>query len=167
MVTSDLVRLCTQGAFALILTQHGPALWLMVLLQAGYFARASAFCRPAPMERVKEAVSVAERQSANRLLSATSDMSAVAGLVITAILIALVGNAWAVGAPRISTEIFAAIVIDIGRSVALFDITHFVIPNGDLGTRGGRTRKSSEGAHDNGGEHRKYADPQAICDHPS
>ena len=98
MVTSDLVRLCTQGAFALILTQHSPALWAMVLLQAGNGA-ASAFFRPVSTGLVQEAIPVAERQSANGLLPATSNISAHAGPVIAAVLIALVGNAWAVGAP--------------------------------------------------------------------
>lgn len=98
MVTSDLVRLCTQGAFALILTLHSPALWAMVLLQAGNGA-ASAFFRPASTGLVEEAVPGAERQSANGLLSATGNISAIAGPVIAAILIAIVGNAWVFGAP--------------------------------------------------------------------
>ena len=79
MVTSDLVRLCTQGAFALILTQHPPTLWAMVLLQAVNGA-ASAFFRPASTGLVQEAVPAAERQSANGLLSATSNISAHARL---------------------------------------------------------------------------------------
>ena len=106
MVTSDLVRLCTQGAFALLLTQHAPVLWAMVLLQAGNGAT-SAFFRPASTGLVQEAVPVTERQSANGLLSATSNISAIAGPVIAAILIALVGNAWAVGADAISFGISA------------------------------------------------------------
>jgi len=68
---------------------------------------------------------------------------------------------------RISTEIVAAIEVDIGRSVALFGITHFVILNGDFGTQGGRARKSSEGAQDAGGQRHKCADLQVIYDHPS
>ena len=79
MVTSDLVRLCTQGAFALILTQRSPALWAMVLLQEGNGA-ASAFSRPASTGLVHKVIPVAERQSANGLLSATSNISARAGL---------------------------------------------------------------------------------------
>lgn len=34
---------------------------------------------------------------------------------------------------RISTETVAAIEVEIGRSVAVFDITHFVILDGDSG----------------------------------
>ena len=71
------------------------------------------------------------------------------------------------GALRISTEIIAAIEVDIARLVALFGITHFVILNGDFGTQGGRSRESSEGAHDFGGQRQKCADLQVIYDHPS
>ncbi|TFB99140.1 MULTISPECIES: hypothetical protein [unclassified Cryobacterium] len=83
---------------ALILTQHAPVLWAMVLLQAGNGA-ASAFFRPESTGLAQEVVRVAERQSANGLLSARSSIFAHAGPVIAAVLIALVGNAWAVGAP--------------------------------------------------------------------
>ena len=51
--------------------------------------------------------------------------------------------------------------------MAVFDITHFVILNGDFGIQGGRTRESSEGAHDHGGQHRKCAVLEVICDYPS
>ena len=68
---------------------------------------------------------------------------------------------------RISTEIIAAIEVDIARSVAVFGITHFVILNGNFGTQGGRSRESSEGAHDAGGRRQKCADLQVIYDHPS
>jgi MFS family permease len=113
MVTSDLARLCTQGAFALVLTQHSPALWSLMLLQAGNGA-ATAFFRPASSGLVQEAVPVAERQSANGLLSATNNTSTILGPVIAAVLIALVGNAWAVGADAISfgvSAIFLARVV--------------------------------------------------------
>lgn len=106
MVTSDLVRLGTQGAFALLLLQHSPAIWAMVLLQAGNGA-ASAFFRPASTGLVQEAVPVAQRQVANGLLSATNNISSIAGPVIAAVLIALVGNAWAVGADAMSFGISA------------------------------------------------------------
>jgi MFS family permease len=106
MVASDLVRLCTQGAFALVLTQHTPALWAMILLQGGNGA-ASAFFRPASSGLVKEAVAADERQSANGLLSATGNVSSIAGPVIAAVLIALVGNAWAVGADALSFGVSA------------------------------------------------------------
>ena len=132
MVTSDLVRLCTQGAFALILTQHSPALWAMVLLQAGNGA-ASAFFRPASTGLVQEAVPAAERQSANGLLSATSNISAIAGPVIAAILIALVGNAWAVGADAISFGISAIFLAQV------------VVPPRVLKERIGIVREIAEG----------------------
>ena len=51
--------------------------------------------------------------------------------------------------------------------MALFGITHLVILNGDFGTQGGRSRESSEGAHDAGGRRQKCADLQVTYDHPS
>ena len=52
----------------------------------------------------------------------------------------------------------AAIHVNIARSVAVFDTTRFVILGGDFGTQGDHTKKSSEGAHDQGGQHRKNAE---------
>jgi MFS family permease len=74
MVVSDLVCLITQGAFAIVLLQHAPALWAMILLQAGNGA-ASAFFRPASSGLVQEAVPPAQRQTANGLLSATGNIA--------------------------------------------------------------------------------------------
>jgi MFS family permease len=106
MVVSDVVRLVTQGLFALVLTQHAPEIWAMILLQAGNGA-ASAFFRPASSGLVQEAVPIGERQSANGLLSAVGNISSIGGPVIAAVLIALVGNAWAVGADAVSFGISA------------------------------------------------------------
>ncbi len=106
MVVSDLSRLITQGAFALVLLQHSPALWAMMLLQAGNGA-ASAFFRPASSGLVQEAVPPGQRQSANSLLSATGNVSTIAGPVIAATLIAFAGNAWAVGVDALSFGISA------------------------------------------------------------
>jgi MFS family permease len=130
MVASDLVRLCTQGAFALILIGHSPALWAMILLQAGNGA-ATAFFRPASSGLVQEAVPVPERQSANALLSATTNISSIAGPVVAALLIAFAGNAWAVGIDALSFGVSALFLyrvvvppraprerIGIGREIA-------------------------------------------------
>jgi MFS family permease len=96
MVASDMVRLGTQGAFAFILIAHTTPLWAMIGLQAANGA-ATAFFRPASTGLVQEAVPTVERQSANGLLSASNNISAIAGPVVAAVLIALVGNGWAVG----------------------------------------------------------------------
>jgi MFS family permease len=106
MVASDLARLCTQGAFAILLIQHSPALWAMILLQAGNGA-ATAFFRPASSGLVQEAVVPSERQSANALLSATNNIASIAGPVIAALLIAFAGNAWAVGLDALSFGVSA------------------------------------------------------------
>ncbi len=106
MVASDLARLVTQGAFALVLLQHAPALWAMMLLQAGNGA-ASAFFRPASSGVVQEAVPSGERQSANGLLSATGNVSTIAGPIIAAAVIAFAGNAWAVGLDALSFGVSA------------------------------------------------------------
>ncbi len=113
MVASDLFRLATQGAFAVLLLQHSPALWAMMLLQAGNGA-ASAFFRPASSGLVQDAVPTGRRQSANGLLSATNNISTIAGPIIAAALIAFAGNAWAVGVDALSfgvSAIFLARVV--------------------------------------------------------
>jgi MFS family permease len=96
MIASDLIRLATQGTFALLLFLPAPALWAMIVLQAANGA-ATAFFRPASSGLIKEAVTVGERQSANGLLSATNNLTSILGPLIAAFLIALVGNGWAVG----------------------------------------------------------------------
>jgi MFS family permease len=106
MVASDVFRLLTQGAFAIVLTQSSPALWAMILLQAGNGA-ATAFFRPASSGLVQEAVAPGERQSANALLSATNNIASIAGPVIAAVLIAFAGNAWAVGLDALSFGVSA------------------------------------------------------------
>jgi MFS family permease len=112
MVVSDLVRLVTQGIFAVLLTQDAPPLWAMMALQAGNGA-ASAFFKPASSGLVQEAVAPGERQTANGLLSATANLSAIAGPLIAAALIALVGNAWAVGADALSFGLSAIFLIGV------------------------------------------------------
>jgi len=163
MVTSDLVRLCTQGAFALILTQHSPALWAMVLLQAGNGAASAFFhgtgaggnSRRRAAERkwvtAGDEQHLRPRRPRDRRRTHRPCRQSLGSR----------------GALRISTEIIAAIEVDIARLVALFGITHFVILNGDFGTQGGRSRESSEGAHDVGGRRQKCADLQVVYDHPS
>ena len=106
MVASDLVRLGTQGAFAFVLVGHSPALWAMVALQAGNGA-ATAFFQPASSGLVQEAVPVEDRQSAIALLSATGNISSIAGPAIAALLIAFAGNAWAVGVDAASFGVSA------------------------------------------------------------
>lgn len=106
MVASDLVRMVTQGLFALLLLQHSPALWAMILLQAANGA-ATAFFRPASSGLVQEAVVPGERQSANALLSVTNNVASIAGPVVAAALIAFAGNAWAVGVDAVSFGVSA------------------------------------------------------------
>jgi MFS family permease len=132
MVASDLIRLCTQGAFAILLFQHSPALWAMILLQAGNGA-ATAFFRPASSGLVQEAVPVAERQSANGLLSATNNIASIAGPVIAATLIALVGNGWAVG---IDAASFAVSALFLSR---------VIVPMRIIKERTGIVREIAEG----------------------
>jgi MFS family permease len=112
MVVSDLVRLVTQGMFAVLLLQDAPPLWAMMALQAGNGA-ASAFFKPASSGLVQEAVAPGERQSANGLLSATSNISAIAGPLIAAVLIALIGNAWAVGVDALSFGLSAIFLVGV------------------------------------------------------
>jgi predicted MFS family arabinose efflux permease len=101
MVASDLVRLLTQGGFALLLLLPDPALGAVLALQFVNGA-ATAFFRPAASGLVQEAVPPAERQSATALLSGSNNLSSIVGPAIAAGLIALVGNAAAVGVDALS-----------------------------------------------------------------
>ncbi len=101
MVASDLIRLGTQGGFALLLLMPSPPLAAIVVLQAANGA-ASAFFRPASSGLLQEAVPVVERQPANALMSGTQNLSSVIGPGIAAALIAVAGNAVAVGVDAVS-----------------------------------------------------------------
>jgi MFS family permease len=112
MVASDLARLGTQGVFALVLIGHAPPLWALMLLQAGNGA-ATAFFRPASSGLVQEAVPTEYRQSANALLSAAGNITAIAGPAIAGILVAVAGNAWAVAIDALSFAVSAAFLYGV------------------------------------------------------
>lgn len=112
MVVSDLVRFGSQGVFALLLLIPDPSLWLLLLVQA-VNGTATAFFRPASSGLVQEAVPSGERQQANALLSSTSNLSAIVGPALAAILIATAGNAWAVGADAISFLLSAVFLVGL------------------------------------------------------
>lgn len=112
MAASDLVRMLTQGGFALLLLGTVPALWSLMLLQA-VNGTATAFFRPASSGLVQEAVPPGERQSANALLSGASNVSSIAGPAVAAVLIAFAGNAWAVGADALSFGLSALFLIGV------------------------------------------------------
>ncbi len=119
MVVSDLVCLVSQGAFALLLIGHAPAIWALMLIQAVNGA-ASAFFRPASSGLVQEAVPASDRQSANALLSAAQNTSSIAGPAIAAILIAFAGNAWALGIDAATfgiSALFLARVVVAAREI--------------------------------------------------
>jgi len=112
MVVSDLARLGTQGAFALVLLVPDAPLWMLLVLQAGNGV-ASAFFRPASSGLIQEAVPKAQRQSANALLSATNNISGIVGPAIAALLIAFAGNAWAVGIDALTFGVSAIFLIGV------------------------------------------------------
>lgn len=113
MVASDLIRMFTQGGFALLLLLPVPPIWAIVALQA-VNGSATAFFQPAASGLVQEAVPASERQSANALLSGTNSISSIAGPAIAAVLVALAGNAWALGVNALTfglSAIFLASVV--------------------------------------------------------
>jgi len=132
MVVSDLVRLGTQGVFALMLLVPDAPLWPLLLLQAGNGV-ASAFFRPASSGLIQEAVPKAQRQSANALLSATNNISGIVGPAIAALLIAFAGNAWAVGIDALTFGVSALFLIGV------------VVPPRELKERLGLGREIAEG----------------------
>ena len=106
MVASDLVRMVSQGGFALLLLLPAPALWAMAVLQAVNGA-ATAFFRPAASGLLQEAVPADQRQSANALLSASNNLFSIIGPAIAAALIAFAGYSWAFGIDAASFGISA------------------------------------------------------------
>lgn len=112
MVASDLVRLATQGGFALVLLLPDPSLWAIVALQAVNGA-ATAFFNPAASGLIQEIVPPAERQSAWALLSASNNVSSIIGPGIGAALIALTGNAWALGVDALSFGLSAVLLVGV------------------------------------------------------
>ena len=132
MVVSDLARLGTQGAFALVLLVPDAPLWMLLVLQAGNGV-ASAFFRPASSGLIQEAVPKAQRQSANALLSATNNISGIVGPAIAALLIAFAGNAWAVGIDALTFGVSALFLIGV------------VVPPREIKQRIGLGREIAEG----------------------
>jgi MFS family permease len=112
MVASDLVRLLTQGGFALLLLVPDPALWAVLALQFVNGA-ATAFFQPAASGLVQEAVPPAERQSATALLSGTNNVSSIVGPAIAAGLIALAGSAVAVGVDALTFGLSAILLAGV------------------------------------------------------
>lgn len=95
MVSTDIVRLLTQGAFAAALLAGSSTLWVLMALQA-LNGTATAFFRPAASGLVQETLAARDRQRGNALLSAATNTAAVAGPALAAILIAVAGSATAV-----------------------------------------------------------------------
>ena len=112
MVASDLVRLATQGGFALVLLLPEPSLAAIVALQFVNGA-ATAFFQPAAAGLVQEIVPPEERQSAWALLSASANISSIIGPGIGAALIAFAGNAWALGVDALSFGLSALFLIGV------------------------------------------------------
>jgi len=112
MVVSDITRFLSQGAFAIVLIGHSPSLWSLLLLQA-INGTATAFFLPASSGLVQEAVPAPDRQSANALLSAANNISAIGGPALAAILIALAGNAWALGVDALTFAVSAAFLYGV------------------------------------------------------
>jgi len=112
MVVSDLLRLLTQGGFALLLLLPAPGLGAMIALQAANGA-ATAFFRPASSGLLQEAVPPELRQSANALLSATNNLSTIFGPAIAAALVAFAGYAWAFGIDALSFGLSAVLLAGV------------------------------------------------------
>jgi len=135
MVASDVVRLATQGGFALVLLLPDPSLPAILALQFVNGA-ASAFFQPAAAGLVQEIVPPEERQSAWALLSASNNISSIIGPGIGAALIALAGNAWALGVDALSFGLSALFLIGV------------IVPPRTLDERRGILREIGEGVRE-------------------
>jgi predicted MFS family arabinose efflux permease len=115
-----------------VLLAPAVPLWALMALQAGNGV-ASAFFKPASSGLVQEAVAPGDRQRANALLSATTNVSSIVGPALAALLIAFAGNAWAVGIDALTFGVSALFLIGV------------VVPPRVLAPRVGLGREIAEG----------------------
>ena len=113
MVTSDLVRLATQGLTAALLITQQAELWQLVALQATNGA-ASAFFLPASTGLIPELVRRDRLQEANALVSLTSSAFWLVGPVVSGTIVATSGPGWAFAVDSGSYLLSACFLLRIG-----------------------------------------------------
>lgn len=112
LIGTDLLRLLTQGATAVLFVTGQARVWEVLLLQM-LFGAGQAFFRPASTGFVPEIVDPEDRQSANSLLSMSANMATIAGPPLAAIIVAVAGAGWALGVDALSFGLSAILLASI------------------------------------------------------
>jgi MFS family permease len=94
MISSDLVRLGTQSATAVLLFSGNARVWELAALQFTAGA-AGGFFTPASTALLPQAVSAARLQQANSLLALSQSASGVFGPAVSGVIVAAAGPGWA------------------------------------------------------------------------
>ena len=113
MLSSDLVRACTQGIAAALLLTGRAEVWHLMVLMAVYGA-AQAFFDPAATGLVPQTVSRARLQQANGLLQVSRSTASVIGPAVGGVLVATVGPGWAFAADS-ATFVVSALFLALLR----------------------------------------------------
>jgi hypothetical protein len=113
LVTTDLVRVASQGGIAAVLIAGGSAIWPIVVLSAVTGAANGVF-NPTATGFLPEVVSAARLQEANALRSLASSAGRVAGPLLAGLLVATAGAGWAVAVDASTYAVSAALVVGIG-----------------------------------------------------
>jgi MFS family permease len=94
MISSDLVRLGTQSATAVLLLSGNARVWELAALQFTAGA-AGGFFNPASTALLPQAVSIERLQQANSLLALSRSSSGVFGPAVSGVIVAAAGPGWA------------------------------------------------------------------------
>jgi MFS family permease len=115
LVTTDVVRLASQGGIAAVLIAGGSALWPIVALSAVTGAANGVF-NPTATGFLPEVVSAARLQEANALRSLAASAGRVAGPVLAGVLVATAGAGWALAVDAATYAVSAVFVLGIGAA---------------------------------------------------
>jgi predicted MFS family arabinose efflux permease len=120
LVTTDLVRLVSQGALAAVLIAGGSSIWPIAALSALTGAANGVF-NPTATGFLPAVVSPARLQEANALRSLASSAGRIAGPLLAGLLVATAGAGWALAVDAATYAVSAALVLAIrvpGRRAA-------------------------------------------------
>jgi MFS family permease len=107
MVTSDLVRVASQGAMAALLIAGSAEVWMLAAL-AGVTGAATGFFSPAATGLLPDVVPAEGLQPANALRSTAASVSEILGPVAAGLIVAAAGAGWAILADAGTFAISAA-----------------------------------------------------------
>jgi hypothetical protein len=112
LVTSDVVRVGSQGAIAAVLLSGGHAVWPLAALSALTGAANGVF-NPTATGFLPEVVSAARVQEANALRSLASSAGRIAGPLVAGLLVATAGAGWALAVDAATYAVSAVLVARI------------------------------------------------------